>query len=203
MARINLLPWREWERERKRKEFLGNLAGVLVGAVALVFAAGYYLDARVENQEARNEFLTKEIEVLDARIAEIQKLQETRNQLLARMRVIQELQGNRPVIVHVFDELVRTLAKGVHYRDVEMQGNRLTVAGVAESNNRISSLMRNLDNSDWFANPNLKTIKEDPENSDYGAQASTFNLTFVQTNPNKSEDDAGAGALASTAKGGQ
>ena len=106
----------------------------------------------------------------------------------ADLRVIQELQGNRPVIVRVFDELVRTLAKGVHFNTLEMQGNRLAVAGVAESNNRISTLMRNLDNSDWFANPNLKTIKEDPQNPHYGAQASTFNLTFVQTNPNKSAE---------------
>ena len=81
------------------------------------------------------------------------------------MRVIQELQGNRPVIVRIFDELVRTLAKGVHFRNLKMEGNRLTLDGVAESNNRISTLMRNLDNSDWFANPNLKTIKEDPDNT--------------------------------------
>lgn len=192
MARINLLPWREWERERKRKEFLGNLAGVLVAAVALVVLAGWYLEGRIENQEARNAYLQHEIEDLDRKIAEIENLQKTRDELLARMRVIQELQGNRPVIVRVFDELVRTLAKGVHYRSLEMTGHRLSAAGVAESNNRISSLMRNLDNSDWFANPNLKSIKEDPKNPDYGAQASTFNLTFVQTNPNKTADDDGA-----------
>jgi len=196
MARINLLPWREWERERKRKEFLGNLAGVLVGAVALVLVFGWYLDGQIESQQQRNAFLEREITELDRKIAEIENLQKTRDELLARMRVIQELQGNRPVIVRVFDELVRTLAKGVHFRELTMQGNRLTVAGVAESNNRISSLMRNLDNSEWFANPNLKTIKEDPENPDYGAQASTFNLTFVQVSPNKPEDETQAPAPA-------
>ncbi|MEQ8857089.1 MAG: PilN domain-containing protein [Pseudomonadales bacterium] len=189
MARINLLPWREWERERKRKEFLGNLAGVFVGAIVLVLAAGWYLDGEIENQQSRNGFLEREIAVLDEKILEIQNLQKTRDELLARMRVIQELQGNRPVIVRIFDELVRTLAKGVHFKKLDMKGNRLTVDGVAESNNRISSLMRNLDNSDWFASPNLKTIKEDPKNVEYGAQASTFNLTFVQTNPNKVVDD--------------
>lgn len=183
MARINLLPWREWERERKRKEFLGNLAGVLIGAVALVLLAGWHLDGRIDNQIARNQYLEQQISELDRKIAEIENLQKTRNELLARMRVIQELQGNRPVIVRVFDETVRTLAKGVHFVNLEMKANRLTVNGVAESNNRISSLMRNLDNSDWFASPNLKTIKEDPKNVEYGAQASTFNLTFVQTNP--------------------
>lgn len=200
MARINLLPWRDWERERKRKEFLGNLAGVLVGAVALVLLAGWYLEGRITDQQARNQYLKTEIAELDRKIAEIESLQKTRNELLARMRVIQELQGNRPVIVRVFDELVRTLAKGVHFVDLEMQGNRLTVNGVAESNNRISSLMRNLDNSDWFSSPNLKTIKEDPQNSDYGPQASTFNLTFVQTNPNAAADGAGVASADTAAR---
>ena len=127
MARINLLPWREWERERKRKEFLGNLAGVLVAAVALVLLFGWYLDGRIENQEDRNAYLEREIAVLDEKIAEIQALQKKREELLARMRVIQELQGNRPVIVRVFDELVRTLAKGVHFRELKMQGTTLSV----------------------------------------------------------------------------
>ena len=101
-------------------------------------------------------------------------------------------QGNRPVIVKVFDELVRTLSKGVHYRKLEMAGGNLKVMGSAESNNRISSLMRNLDESPWFAAPNLRTIKEDPKNSDYGPQASTFDLTFVQVSPNQ-DDDKGPG----------
>lgn len=188
MARINLLPWRDWERERKKKEFLGNLVAVLVAGVALVLLGGWYLGGRIDNQNERNAFLEREIAVLDQKIAEIQSLQKTRDELLARMRVIQELQGNRPVIVRVFDEMVRSLASGVHFRSLKMEGTRFTVEGVAESNNRISSLMRNLDNSDWFASPNLKSIKEDPQNSTYGAQASTFNLTFVQTNPNKTTE---------------
>ncbi len=207
MARINLLPWREWERERRKKEFLGNLAGVLVGAVAIVLLIGVYLNGRIETQDARNHFLETKIKELDEKIAEIQQLQKTRDELLARMRVIQELQGNRPVIVRVFDELVRTLAKGVHFKSLKKQGNVLTVEGEAESNNRISSLMRNLDNSDWFANPNLKSIKEDPKSPDYGPQASMFNLTFVQTNPNEPDQGvagdgtpAGAGKAAAGSK---
>jgi type IV pilus assembly protein PilN len=183
MARINLLPWREWERERRKKEFLANVAGVVVMGVILVFLGGQYLDSRIDNQNARNRFIEAEITVLDQRIAEIRDLQRVRQDLLDRMRVILELQGNRPVIVRVFDELVRTLASGVHFKSLKMQGTLLTIDGVAESNNRISSLMRNLDGSDWFASPNLKGIKEDPNNADYGPGASTFNLTFVQTNP--------------------
>jgi len=190
MARINLLPWREWERERRQKEFLGNLAGVLVLAGALVFAAGWMLDNSIEEQQARNKYIEDKITILDRRIAEIADLQRKRQELLSRMQVIQELQGNRPIIVRIFDEMVQTLAQGVHFRSLKMNGNNLAVQGTAESNNRISSLMRNLDGSDWFAQPNLKSIKEDPKNTNYGAQASTFDLTFVQVNPKKADDDA-------------
>ena len=105
------------------------------------------------------------------------------------MRVIQDLQGNRPVIVRVFDEVVQTLAKGVHYDALAMKSGLLSIEGVAESNNRISALMRNLDGSDWFASPNLRSIKEDPGNSDYGEQASTFDMSFVQVNPNKKPEE--------------
>ena len=189
MAHINLLPWREWERERKKKEFLGNLAGVLVLGVALVLLGGWVLDGNVDHQNARNKFLQQQITELDSRIAEIAELEKQRDDLKERMELIQELQGNRPVIVRVFDELVRTLSKGVHYRKLKMNGANLSVAGTAESNNRISALMRNLDESEWFESPNLRSIKEDPQNSDYGAQASKFDLTFVQHNPLKDEED--------------
>lgn len=189
MANINLLPWREWERERKQKEFLTQLGAVLLVGVLMVFGAGMYLDNEIEGQQGRNTFLTGKIKILDEKIAEIKMLRKQREDLLARMRVINELQGNRPVIVRVFDEVVQTLAKGVHYQKLEYQGNMLSVAGVAESNNRISALMRNLDSSDWFTQPNLKSIKEDPQNSDYGEQASTFDLSFLQTNPKQRTEE--------------
>ncbi len=191
MAHINLLPWREWERERKKKEFLGNLGGVLVFGVALVLLGGWMLDGNVENQNARNQFLQTKITELDGKIAEIAMLEQQRDDLKDRMQLIQKLQGNRPVIVRVFDELVRTLAKGVHYEKLQMDNGHLKVAGTAESNSRISALMRNLDESEWFESPNLRSIKEDPDNSDYGAQASTFDLTFVRVNPLEDEDGEG------------
>ncbi len=119
MARINLLPWREWERERRKNEFLIRLGGsVLLGAV-IVFAGGQYLNSSIDQQDARNQFIKDKIAVLDQQIAEIRDLRQKREQLLARMRVIQELQGNRPVIVRVFDEMVRTLAKGVFFTSVQ------------------------------------------------------------------------------------
>lgn len=184
MARINLLPWREWERKRKQREFFTSLGVVFALGAGLIVAGMLYLDGRVDDQKARNAFLTERISELDTKIAEIRDLQQIREDLLARMRVIQELQGNRPVIVRVFDEMVRTLSSGVHYDKLQLQGAQLSLTGLAESNNRISALMRNIDGSDWFANPNLKSIKEDPKNSIYGPQSSTFSLTFDQINPN-------------------
>lgn len=189
MAHINLLPWREWERERKKKEFLTNLVAVLVLGGILVFVGGWMLDSSIDNQNDRNQFLKTKIAALDAKIVEIQALQKEKKELLARMQVIQDLQGNRPVIVRVFDEIVRTLSKGVHYRSLEFNGKSFKVEGSAESNNRISALMRNLDNSDWFSAPNLRSIKEDTKNTSYGSQASTFDLTFVQVNPNADESE--------------
>ena len=180
MARINLLPWRVWERKKRQQEFIGQLlAGVLVAALA-VLVLGFWYDFRVSNQQARNKFLDDGIATLDKQIEEIQDLKDRREQLLARMRVIQELQGNRPIIVRVFDELARTLATGVFYDSVKMEGNSLSISGSAEANNRVSALMRGLDGSDWFADPNLKGIKENPT---YGPQASSFQLTVKQVNP--------------------
>ncbi|MEM7096635.1 MAG: PilN domain-containing protein [Pseudomonadota bacterium] len=183
MANINLLPWREWERERKKKEFLAQLGTVVVVAIVLVVGFGQMLDTSIQSQEGRNEFMQKKIKDLDKRIAEIRDLRKQREDLLARMQVIQELQGNRSVIVRVFDQVVQTLAKGVHYSELSMDGNQLAVTGVAESNNRISALMRNIDGSEMFTSPNLKSIKEDPLNPDYGEQASRFDLSFVQITP--------------------
>ena len=191
MAHINLLPWREWERERKKKEFLTNLVGVLVFGGILVFLAGWVLDGSIEHQDDRNKFLQRSISALDSEIGEIQALKQQKKELMDRMKVIQQLQGNRPIIVHIFDELVRTLSKGVHFRSLEMSGTELKVGGTAESNNRISSLMRNLHESGCFDSPNLRGIKEDPNNSDYGSLASTFDLTFVQIMPTSTEDKTG------------
>ncbi len=189
MANINLLPWREWERERRQKEFLVNLGGVVLIAVVIVLAAGQYLTQSVENQNARNKFYQNKIAILDDKIKEISTLQRDREELLERMRVIQQLQGNRPIIVRVFDEMVQTLAKGVHYTKLEMLNGQIALEGVAESNNRISALMRNVDGSDWFAEPNLKSIKEDEDNRIYGSGASVFDLTFRQVNPNDDSEE--------------
>ncbi|MGE6321943.1 PilN domain-containing protein [Pseudomonas oryzihabitans] len=184
MARINLLPWREQLREERRKQFLVILGGIFVLSCGAVFLGDQYLSGEIARQEARNAFIQQNIAQLDVRIKEISELKTRRQQLLARMKIIQDLQGNRPVIGHVFDQLVRTLPDGVYFRELKMQGDTLSISGEAESNNRVSNLMRNLDASDWFASPTLIEVKA----TTAGAvdQANTFQLTVKQTQPGAS-----------------
>ncbi|KTT11018.1 pilus assembly protein PilN [Pseudomonas oryzihabitans] len=181
MARINLLPWREQLREERRKQFLVILGGVFALSCGAVFMGDQYLSGEIARQEARNAFIQQNIAQLDVRIKEISELKTRRQQLLARMKIIQDLQGNRPVIGHVFDQLVRTLPDGVYFRELKMQGDTLSITGEAESNNRISELMRKLDASDWFASPTLIEVKS--PTSATSDQANTFQLTVKQTQP--------------------
>ncbi len=181
MARINLLPWREQLREERKQRFLVTLVGVVAVAAGAVFLADQYLSGAIEQQNARNQFVRKEIAVLDARIKEISELKTRRQQLLERMKIIQDLQGNRPIIGRVFDQLVRTLPDGVYFTNVKMTGKNIAIVGAAESNNRVSNLMRNLDASDWLDAPNLTQVKA----TTAGAldQANVFQLTVKQTQP--------------------
>jgi type IV pilus assembly protein PilN len=181
MARINLLPWREQLREERKQRFLVAMGGTLVIAGGLVFLAGQYLNAATKQQNARNEFIQKEIAVLDARIKEISELKERRQQLLERMKIIQDLQGNRPIIGRIFDQLVRTLPDGVYFTELTRAGKNIAIVGAAESNNRVSSLMRNLDASDWLMAPNLTEVKAVTAGG--LDQANVFQLNVQQTQP--------------------
>ncbi len=174
MAQINLLPWREERRQELKKEFIATVVLVLALGAGLLLLADRVVNGQIDHQEARNEYLESNIKELNKMVAEIKDLQKRRDQLLYRMRVIQELQGNRPIIVRVLDQLVRTVPDGVFYTDLSTKGKKITISGVAESNNRVSSLMRRLDASDWLASPNLDKVKAAPS---YGDQANTFNLT--------------------------
>lgn len=206
MARINLLPWREQLREERKQRFLVALGGTLAIAAALVFLGGQYFGGATEQQLARNEFIKKEIAVLDERIKAIKELKERRAQLLERMKIIQDLQGNRPVIGHVFDQLVRTLPDGVYFTELKRTDKSLAIVGAAESNNRVSSLMRNLDASEWLVAPSLTEVKAVTA----GAidQANVFQLTVLQTQPGEEADaastkGAASGAAKNAKNGGQ
>jgi type IV pilus assembly protein PilN len=187
MAQINLLPWREERRQELKKQFLVSLVFVLAVGAGLVLLADRIVNGQIDNQNARNQYLTENIKVLDKQVAEIRDLQKRRNQLLDRMRVIQELQGNRPIIVRVLDQLVRTVPDGVFYTKLTTKGKTISISGIAESNNRVSSLMRRLDASDWLANPNLDKVKAAPQ---YGDQATTFNLTVKLQLPKTGDESA-------------
>jgi type IV pilus assembly protein PilN len=180
MARINLLPWREQQREERKKRFILALAGVLVLGVGAILLANQYLSSAIAHQTARNQFITAEIVQLDARIKDISELKSRRKQLLERMKIIQDLQGNRPIIGRIFDQLARTLPDGVYFNDVKMTGQMISISGVAESNNRVSDLLRNLDASDWLESPSLTEVKANTGGVD---QANTFQLTVRQTQP--------------------
>ena len=174
MAEINLLPWRDERRAELKQEFLAVLGMVVAVAALIVFLVDLVVSGQIENQDNRNAYLTDNISALNKQVEEIREMQRKRTQLLDRMTVIQELQGNRPIIVRILDQLVRTVPDGIFYTDVQSKNQVITIEGIAESNNRVSSLMRRLDASDWFKEPNLEGVKAEPE---YGEQATVFNLT--------------------------
>ncbi|MFW9079205.1 PilN domain-containing protein [Pseudomonas sp. P2757] len=187
MARINLLPWREERREEKRKRFLLVLIGVVVGSVGAVFIADQIVSAAIQRQMARNDYIGKQIAVVDERIKQISELKAHRQQLVERMRIIQDLQVNRQISGRIFDQLARTLPDGVYFTDVKMTGKTLSISGAAESNNRVSDLMRNLDASDWFDAPSLTEVKA--TTAGQLEQANVFQLTVRQTRPKNLEGD--------------
>lgn len=184
MAQINLLPWRETLREERKRKFLALMVVVLIASGSVVLAADRYMRGAIENQTARNEFMIAEIRVVDEQVAEISKLQQQKSEIQDRMTVIQNLQGSRPVIVRVFDELVKTLPDGVYFETVERNGDLMNIVGVAETYSQLTALMRKLDGSDWFTQPNLRIISAaDDEEAFSDTAANRFNLSLTLATP--------------------
>lgn len=182
MARINLLPWRDELRQEKKKEFFT----VLIGFCVLGLLCGYVwvstVQGSIDDQMSRNNRLQKEIQALEAQVVEIKNLKQRRAELLDRMKVIQDLQYTRPVIVHYFDEIARAVPKGVYLTTLKRTGNNISIEGAAESYNRISSLLRNLEESEWFENANMSTIDEQ-EDKESGTAVQRFRMTVTATVP--------------------
>ena len=159
MPRINLLPWREELRTRKQKEFgVTALVAALLAALA-VYGVHVEIQNRIDFQRERNEFLEMQISALNKKIKEIENVEAEKKRLLARMQIIERLQTSRPEIVHLFDEFVETLPEGVYYTRLAQRGPNFNIIGVAQSNARVSSLMRNFDGSQFLADPALVEIK--------------------------------------------
>src|SRR5690554_1296909 len=159
MTQINLLPWREQLREERKQRFFVLLVVVLLLAVGVIFLASQYFNSAIENQQARNNFIRAENTALDARIKEISELKTRRQQLIERMKIIQDLQGNRPIVSRIFDQVVRTIPDGVYFSSLKLTGKTVAIEGEAESNSLVSNLMRNQDASDWLTAPNLTEVK--------------------------------------------
>jgi type IV pilus assembly protein PilN len=182
---INLMPWREERRKQQQQDFL-----ILLGVAAALGALVWWVwtstvSAQIDNQQGRNSYIEKELALLDSQIKEIKELETRRAELVARMDTIQKLQNDRPSIVYIFDQIARTVPDGVFYTDIERQGVNFTIKGVAESNTRISALMRSLNESPWFQDPSLQTV-----NAVADSEASSFVLTVTQEAQESAQDKA-------------
>jgi type IV pilus assembly protein PilN len=159
MPSINLLPWRQERRQRRKKEFLIGLAAALVMAALVTLLAHLAVSSMIDTQRRRNDLLTAEIAELDKAIEQIVVLEEKKNGMIARMQVIDTLQSSRPEVVKLFDQVVATLPEGVYLTSVKQTGRKLEFNGVAQSSTRVSAFMRNIDASETLSAPELKVIQ--------------------------------------------
>lgn len=178
MAHINLLPWRERLREERKREFFSIMIGVVIIAAGLLFLVDRYFNRGIDIQNARNNFIRAEITLLDARVAEINQLRQQKEDIRARMNVITDLQGTRPVIVRIFDELVKTLPDGVFYTSVVRNENTIELEGISESYARITELLRKLEDSEWFQDTDLDDIMATNPRSNTGEQSFQFTMSL-------------------------
>lgn len=188
MPRINLLPWREEARKERQKNFVIALAIAAAMGAAVVAVGRFHVDLLIQNQQSRNTYLQSEIAIVDRKIAEIKELQATKQRLINRMQVIERLQQSRPEVVHLFDELVRTLPDGVYLTSVKQEGKKIEMRGVAESNARVSAYMRNIESSDW-----LQDARLGPDgiqtSSDGRLRRSNFQLIATQTQQTQGDEN--------------
>lgn len=192
MPQINLLPWRETLKNERQTRF-AIITAIAVGITALAWLGTYiYIEGRINYQKSRNEYLKQEIAAVDSQIKEIEDLKKQKERLIDRMNVIQKLQTNRPQIVHLFDEIVRRIPEGVYFTEMSQKGNTINLKGVAQSDARVSSLMTNLDKSEWLKNPVImKIAAKDKVSEKTQLQRSTsdFELLITLTSPKGGDEE--------------
>jgi type IV pilus assembly protein PilN len=190
MPRINLLPWREEQRKERKLAFAVSLGVSCVLSLLVMGAAYLMFNASIESQRQRNERLRGEIKQLDKQIEEINSLETEKQNFIARMDIIEKLQRSRPEIVHVFDEIARTLPDGVYLTGVKQTDKRLKFDGVAQSSTRVSTFMRNIDGSDWLRHSELEVVQTAKNNAGSG---SSFTLFAEQVSTTNDADAGGKG----------
>ncbi|MDC8744593.1 PilN domain-containing protein [Xanthomonas campestris] len=197
MARINLLPWRAERRKAREREFYSMLGFAALAGVVLSGLIWFYYDGQISGQTERNAFLATEIDKVKAQNEEIKELDKKKDRLLARKKVIEELQANRSQMVHLFDSLVRTIPDGVALTNIKQDGDILTLEGRSQSNARVSAYMRNLEGSGWMTNPDLSIIEAKSQDKAAGQPAASsmdtktlpyvFTLKVKLANPNEAD----------------
>lgn len=193
MAHINLLPWREERNKQKQREFAVIAGGSIVIAGLIVLLSHVHFEGKIVNQNQRNTFLKNEISVLDKRIGRIKELESLKEDLLARMNVIQELQSSRPESVHLMDELVRTIPEGVYLNSFAQKTRGIEMTGVAQSNARVSDYMRNIDASEWLTDPRLGLIRTTESNRRRVANFTLRGSQKARINTDQDTSEGGAG----------
>jgi type IV pilus assembly protein PilN len=199
MPRINLLPHRESKRRERKLAFMVALVAAAGVGIVTAFAAYLMYGSMIEGQVHRNDLLRVQIKLLNKQIEEINDLESAKQKFIARMEIIEKLQRSRPEIVHVFDQIVRTLPEGVYLTAVKQNGMRLKFDGIAQSSTRVSSFMRNIDGSQWLRNPELEVVKIDK------GPGSSFTLTADQVTVTTGDNAGGktpAGKLRKASLGG-
>src|SRR5688572_31186283 len=183
MPSINLLPWRQELRQRRRKEFLYGIVGAFALAGVVTLVANLTVRSMIDAQNSRNELLKAEIAELDKAIEQILVLENQKARMISRMEVIDTLQASRPEVVKIFDQIVSTLPEGVYLTSVKQSGKKIEFNGVAQSSTRVSAMMRNIDASETLSTPELKVIQTG-SNARPGAQ-----FTLFASQPSAAADD--------------
>ena len=199
MTHINLLPWRELERKEREREFYSVAGGAAIFMLLVIVYIHFHMAGLIEIQNGRNNYLGEEIKKVEEQIKTIKGLETEKAQLLARMKVIEELQGQRPLMVHLFDELVKTLPDGVYLTSIKQTGGSISLQGIAQSNARVSAFMRNIEASQWLTDPKL-TVIQAVDNKDQKGSEFILTLKEIMAEGDDSASNPGTAAAGKAAK---
>lgn len=191
MSGINLLPWREAARKKSQQQFVMSIVGAVAMGVVAVGAGYTYMEGRISYQEQRNAHIQSEIKRLDKTLEEIKTLDANKKALLDRIAVIEKLQSTRPGIVHLFDEMVNALPKGLYLTELVQENTKIKLEGKAESSARVSSYMNRLNASPWLSSSDLNTIKVDDKDDKNRLRSFKLNVTQLLTSGEDKENGNG------------